>query len=183
MERYTAPHYWISYLPLDDYIPFVDFFVVFYCMWYAYVIGTGFFLMFADVPVFCRFMRHMMIGLIASLLICFLFPNAQELRPDTFEKHTVFTAAVQAIYSADTNTNVLPSMHVVGAFAAAAAACKSAKFHKAMKWFMAVLAVLICVSTVLIKQHSVLDLFAGVLLSVPAYFLAYSSRHTGKDAK
>ncbi len=183
LEQYTAPQYWISYIPLDDSIPFVDFFVIFYCMWYAYVIGTGLFLMFTDVPVFQKFMLHLMIGLVLSLLICFVFPSAQELRPDKFEKHNLFTVTIQAIYAVDTNTNVLPSMHAVGTLAAAIAACKSAKFHKSMKWFMILLAVLICVSTVLIKQHSVLDLFAGILLSVPTYFLAYSTGRIKRDAK
>lgn len=176
LEQYNAPQYWISYIPLDDSIPFVDFFVLFYCMWYAYVIGTGLFLMFADIPVFQKFMRHLMIGLVFSLLICFAFPSAQELRPDNFERHNLFTSAIQAIYSVDTNTNVLPSMHVVGTLATVIAACKSAKFHKSIKYFTVLLAVLICASTVLIKQHSLLDVFAGILLSVPTYFLSYPVR-------
>ena len=125
LEQYTAPHYWISYIPLDDSIPFVDFFVIFYFMWYAYVILSGLFLMFADRPVFLSFMRHLMAGLILSVVICFIFPNAQELRPAEFERTTPFTSIVQAIYSVDTNTNVLPSKHVVGTLATAVAACKS----------------------------------------------------------
>ena len=26
--------YWVSYLPMDDKIPFVDWFVIFYALWY-----------------------------------------------------------------------------------------------------------------------------------------------------
>lgn len=33
--------------------------------------------------------------------------------------------------------------------------------------------VLICMSTVFIKQHSIADVFAAILLAVPFYFVVY----------
>lgn len=49
--------YWVSYIPWDDLIPFCEYFVVFYCMWYPLLIGTALYLCCAEdgtpLAVFC----------------------------------------------------------------------------------------------------------------------------------
>lgn len=37
--------YWVSYLPLDDLIPFCEYFVIFYCLWYPLLIATAIYLL------------------------------------------------------------------------------------------------------------------------------------------
>ena len=166
--------YWVSYMPLDDKIPFCEYFVVFYCCWYLMLIATGLLLLFKDDRNFRLYMYHLMIGFGLCLLICALFPNGQDLRPAEFERQNFFTDIIGLIYAADTNTNVLPSMHVVGAMA-----CCYAVFHsKALSspWLragMIVLTVLVNLSTVFIKQHSFLDVIAGLILSGILYFIIY----------
>ena len=46
-----------------------------------------------------------------------IWPNCQLLRPSVVDTSTLCGWLVNAIYSADTPTNVLPSMHVVGCMA------------------------------------------------------------------
>ena len=36
-----SSQYWVSYLPIDDKIPFVDWFVIFYYLWYPLLVGVG----------------------------------------------------------------------------------------------------------------------------------------------
>ena len=42
--------YWVSWCRLDDYIPFLDFFVIPYVMWYPFLLVAGLGLMFRDIP-------------------------------------------------------------------------------------------------------------------------------------
>ncbi|HEY5466664.1 MAG TPA: phosphatase PAP2 family protein [Clostridia bacterium] len=174
LERHVTTDYWVAYLPIDDRIPFLPGFVVFYVLWYPFMIGTGFYLLFRDVPTFKRYMWFIIIGFSLSLAICALFPNGQNLRPTVFADSSIFTRIVQALYRTDTNTNVLPSMHVVGCVAVVLAVfyCKSLK-NGWIRSGTVLMATLISASTLLIKQHSVLDLLAALAVSVPVWGIVY----------
>lgn len=161
--------YWVSYMPLDDRIPFLDFFVIPYVMWYPFLIAVGLYLMVKDPPVFVRYALFLIIGFTVSLAICWVFPNGQDLRPARFGRETVFTWIIRIIYAADTNTNVFPSMHVVGMLGGAFAIFASDKARQ-LRAPAVILAVLVSASTVLIKQHSVLDIIGGVILCLPLYW-------------
>lgn len=164
--------YWSSYIFLDDYIPFLEGFVVFYCLWYPFLIVPGLYLFFKDIPEFKRYIWY----LICSFAICFaiyiLFPNGQDLRPAVFERDNIFTDIVGLLYSADTNTNVFPSMHVTGALGAAATFFR-AEGLKRYRSASLIIAVLICASTVFIKQHSLLDVFGGIAVWLISYAVVY----------
>ena len=164
--------YWVSHCRLDDYIPFLEIFVIPYCLWYPLLFCVGIYLMLTDPPELRRYAWFLIIGCGLSLLICLLFPNGQDLRPASFEHENFCTWLLGKIYAADTNTNVLPSMHVVGAFAAAVASRRSRKLRRWSPLVIAV-AVLICISTVFVKQHSMLDIFAGILLALPIWWALY----------
>ena len=172
VEQVNRRDYFVSYLPLDDYIPFIPIFVVPYVLWYPYMLVSAVLLLIKDIPAFKRFMYYTITAMSVSLLICFLFPNGQNLRIAEFSNTNLFTNLVSAIYSADTNTNVLPSMHVVGSLGVIFAAFDS-KIFKRTKIFFLILGILICASTVFIKQHSILDVFAGVLLAAVTSIFVY----------
>ena len=59
-----------------------------------------------------------------------IWPNCQLLRPSVVDTSTLCGWLVNAIYSADTPTNVLPSMHVVGCMAVLAVTFDSKYFKK-----------------------------------------------------
>ena len=164
--------YWVSYCKLDDYIPFVECFVIPYVMWYPFLLAAGLGLLFRDVPEMKRYVWFMIAGFGFSMLFCVLFPNGQDLRPAAFAHENFFTWLLGRVYAADTNTNVLPSMHVIGCVAACCGVFRSKKLRS---WRLPILlvAVLICLSTVFVKQHSILDIFAGFAVCVPLWFLFY----------
>lgn len=176
LEHYIGrdADYWVSYTPLDDVIPFCEYFVIFYYLWYVYMGAVGIWLLFEDGDKFRRYMWFIAIGFSLSIIFMALFPNGQDLRPAAFERDNIFTRLIGAIYKVDTNTNVLPSLHVVGAFAAYFGLCDS-KFGKKV-WVNIsglLLAILITASTVFIKQHSILDVYAGLAVSAVLYILVY----------
>ena len=130
--------------------------------------------LFKDVPAFKRYMWYWFSTFAISLIICMVFPNGQDLRPTEFARDNVLVDIVKILYASDTNTNVLPSMHVVGSIAAAVCVfdCKALKsvFYKIGA---VVLAALISISTVFIKQHSALDIFASIVVCIPTYLFIY----------
>lgn len=176
LEKAIGPDcdYWVSYIPLDDYIPFCEWFVIPYVLWYPFMAIVGMVALFKDVPAFKRYMWYWFSTFAISLIICMVFPNGQDLRPTEFARDNVLVDIVKILYASDTNTNVLPSMHVVGSIAAAVCVfdCKALKsvFYKIGA---VVLAALISISTVFIKQHSALDIFASIVVCIPTYLFIY----------
>ncbi len=171
----TGPYTTIQSI-LDQYIPFCEYFVIPYVLWYPYMAVVGLFLLFKEEYDFCRFMWTMMIGLSLCLTVYLVFPNGQNLRPESFERNNFFTWLVGNLYAADSNLNVFPSMHVYGTIAPLAAILKT-KALDGKRWIKGsalVLGVLICLSTVFIKQHSALDVIGGVVVFLPIYYLAYN---------
>lgn len=181
LEHNITTGYWVSYFPmLDDRIPFLPCFVIPYYLWYPYIFIPGIYFLFCDVPTFKLYMYNVILGYSLALAICALFPNGQDLRPTSFPANTLFTRMVRAIYSVDTNTNVLPSMHVIGTLAVVSAVMQSPTTRNPLiRVSFIVVAALICASTVFIKQHSILDIFAGILVSMLVHLLVYKSfRHS-----
>lgn len=157
--------YWVSYCPLDDLIPFCEYFIVPYYLWYPLLFAVGIWLLLRDVPVFRFYMYCIIWGFSLSICFCIIFPNGQDLRPEVFARDNLFVDLVRAVYAADTNTNVLPSMHAVGAIFAAVSVCVTSSVQRmSVKVLICLLAALICAATCLVKQHSVLDVAAAAVL-------------------
>lgn len=183
IESYITPQsdYWVSYWPLvDDAIPFCPPFVLAYYAWFPFLVCTGLYLGFRDGACFRRYMQFIALGFTFSLVFFLIFPNGQDLRPTSFEKDTLFTRMIAAIYAADTNTNVLPSIHALGSFAAVFAAYDCPAFKPWLRKAYVVIALLICASTVFIKQHSILDTLAGLILCLPFYWMVYGFHSKGR---
>ena len=168
LEQLITDSYWATQLPLDSLIPFCPQFVVFYCLWYPLLVSVGIYLLIADRPGFHRYMAFLAATFFLSVLIWILVPNGQDLRPDLSGQTSFFSRWVASLYAADTNTNVFPSVHVVGSIGAAWAVwdCSSLRRRRWPGVAATVLACLICLSTLFIKQHSLLDVAGGVTLSM-----------------
>ncbi len=173
VEHFIVDNYWVSWCTLDDQIPFVRQFVLIYVLWYPLMLGTTLFLLLKDRRAFVRYARSVVLGLTACMLIFVLLPSGQNLRPAEVPGDDLTARLLRFIYAADTNTNVFPSMHVVGTLAAVIGIFDSRSASLGAKWGVAALGVLINASTVLVKQHSVLDIFGGVMLYWLVYLLVY----------
>lgn len=169
--------YHVMYHPLDDLIPFCEYFIIFYYIWYLFLASTALFLIFYDGPAFRRYMWFLILGFSFTLIFNVIYPNGQDLRPDlsSLGRENIFTTLIGMIYSADTNTNVCPSMHVIGSFAAMFGVldCKKLRKTVAAPIVAVLLTLLISASTVLVKQHSIVDVFWGVIVSAVLYGIVY----------
>lgn len=176
LERFPSRTYWATQLPLDAAIPFCSWFVLFYCAWYPLLVGVGVRLLLRDNAAYRRYLAFLCLTFFASVFIWLVFPNGQDLRPADLPQTGLFNAMVSALYRIDTNTNVFPSVHVVGSIGAALAVHDSSTSPAALRWGVNVLAVLICASTLFIKQHAILDVVGAAALSLAAAGLIYRKR-------
>ena len=182
LERRTIPadEYFIINSPLDKYIPFCEYFVIPYLFWFAFVaIGVAYFF-FTNRKEFHQLMTFLIIGMTIFLIISTIFPNGLHLRPTAFPRDNVFTDMVKKmIYANDTSTNVLPSIHTFNSLGISIAVFHSEKLKKKRGVQIAthVTTLLILMSTVCLKQHSITDVVAAFLMAELIYPFVYVLHH------
>ena len=161
---------WTVHSKLDDLVPFCKYFVVFYVIWYAYVFFSLVWLGFKDRTDFLRAVFFCLLGVYLSQIFMLICPTEIDFRGDAYvaEGSDFFSFLVRLIYSNDNPRNVFPSLHCFEAVAIHIVVNHS-ETGKKIRWYYPIslfTAVMICLSTVFIKQHSVLDLFSGVALAL-----------------
>ena len=161
------------YSPLDDKIPFCEWFIIPYVFWYVYIALVLVYSLSRGKREFIRADLLLTGCMLLPMIFCTLVPNGIELsmRPDfnLLGRDNFAIDLVKSIYEADSPPrNVMPSMHVSVAWALMFAVLKSEglKNRHALKIGAVVMSILISLSTVFIKQHSVLDVFAGIATAV-----------------
>lgn len=165
----TFDSYHSMYHPLDDIVPFCEWFLFPYLFWFVFMVGMLVYTAFWDIQSFKKYMWFIIITYTVTIVIYLLFPNQQELRVLSPERSNALIDFIQWYYSFDTNTNVCPSLHVIGSVAVLYASWNSRHFKKwAWRILMTVMTVLISISTVFLKQHSVLDIPAALIVSAAA---------------
>lgn len=177
LERVINVDYIDVHCFIDDYIPFCEYFVIPYYFWFVFLIGMLLYSVLFNTETYRKYMMYIIITYSITLVIYMIFPTEQNLRPEVFERENIFTAIMLKLYNFDTNTNVCPSIHVIGSLAVCFAAWNDENF-KSFAWrvFFVVATVLICVSTVFLKQHSVIDVFFALILSAACYPIVFGKR-------
>lgn len=169
-----AGEYHLIHCPLDDRIPFQELFLIPYVLWFVGIIGMHLYTMIYDVPSFKKYTKFLIISMSTSTAIFILYPSYQQLRPDVFPRDNLLTDIVGLLYQFDTNTNIFPSEHAIGALAVFAASIHTKGMHSPMKTArMGIMTILVCLSTVFLKQHSILDVAAALPICVIAYIACY----------
>ena len=162
-EHCVTGDYHATQTALDAYIPFFAPAVIAYFLWFPLLAGTGLWLMAKDGRGFRNYMWFLAVCFTLSAAVYFLWPSGQDLRPDLSAPKDIFERVLSRIYAFDTNTNVFPSLHVSCSVGAVLALRDSPTIKRnGIRPAAAVLAVLIIASTVLVKQHAVLDIPGGV---------------------
>lgn len=178
LEKTVTPDsaYANIHVRLDDVIPFCEWFVVPYLLWFVYIAAVMAFTLFTSRSEFYKASAYLFGGMSICLLICTLWPNGQNLRVEEFTNDNIFTSLLAIVYKTDTNTNVFPSIHVYNSIGAVIILCKSHKLEKAriIKISAMILSTLIILSTIFLKQHSVIDVLGGIALGAIMYIPVYS---------
>lgn len=181
---FPVSSYYVVYSPVDSMIPFCELFVLPYVLWYFYLIFIHGYTFFYDVEAFKKLMKYIIFTYSLALVIYLLFPTCQLLRPAVFERQNLLTDFMGWFYTIDTNTNVCPSLHVVGSLAVMHTAWNTKGLDgKFSKIAFAVTTFFISISTVFLKQHSVIDVLAALPVCAVAYRISFGKKTTDVQHK
>lgn len=178
LERTVTTKFTPVHSRLDDLIPFNEYFVIPYFLWFAYIAITIAYFLFTSKSDFYKCCAYLFIGMTVCLIIYTIWPNGHYLRPKNLHslgRSNIFIDILSVLYKIDTATNVFPSIHVYNSVGAMIAINKSSRLHN-KKWLqlsVLILTILICLSTVFLKQHSVLDIFGALALNIIMYVIIY----------
>jgi membrane-associated phospholipid phosphatase len=177
LERTVTTVFHPIHSRLDDLIPFNEIFIIPYFLWFIYIFATVTYFLLTSKQDFFKCCAYLFIGMTICLFVYTVWPNGHTLRVDlnSLGRSNIFIDMLSKIYNMDTATNVFPSIHVFNSVGAMIAINRSERLHnlKWLQWFTFVLTVMICLSTVYLKQHSVMDIFGALVLNLIMYFIVY----------
>ena len=194
LERWTDRDFTILPGGLDDLIPFVPAFIIPYYLWFAFV---AFFCIYFYLKMpqsdAIKLYANLEISMTLTLVIYTIWPNAVNLRITDLQVDGIFTKLVSGLWSFDTDTNVCPSLHVLNTLIIVVAYFNSGKFRgkHLQNTLLVILALAICASTVFLKQHSILDVFAAfvfcavisTIIYLPDWSKVFSSNKAGTNTE
>ena len=160
LEQKITPDYaglHIIHCPLDDMIPFCEWFVIPYLIWFLYIPAVFLFLFYHSKKEFYRMCAYEFTGMTIALIVYTVFPNGLNLRLTDIGRPSIHVFATISAHLCLVKSKHMQKLN-------------SRKRIKKVSW---VLTVLICLSTVFLKQHSVIDLICGAILSIGLYFVVF----------
>lgn len=179
IDNLKVEHYIIK-CSLDALIPFNEWFIIPYSLWFLWFPGVAAFFLWhalknneqearAD---FIKLCIVMFSSMSVSLIIYVIFPNGIDLR-EPIERENIAAGIVRLIRVADTPYGVCPSIHVATIVAEALVIRDSVLkvLSKRLKYFAYFITLLIMYSTMAVKQHSIVDVIAGTVLAAVIYFI------------
>lgn len=179
LEKTVTNHYHIMHVAIDDYIPFIEYFIIPYLLWFAYVSAAIGYFFFTNVKDYYKLCTMLFIGMTVSLVICTIFPNGTDFRPVIDPHKNLCSAIVAFLYSTDTCTNVFPSIHVYNSICVHIAVSRSQRLkeHKIVQVGSFLLMLSICLATVFLKQHSAFDGLGSLAMAYIMYQFVYSGTY------
>lgn len=175
LEATVRTQFHVIHMEIDNYIPFCEYFIIPYLLWFAYIAVAVIHMGIHDKKEYYNLCAFLFTGMTIFLIISTIYPNGHYLRPTYFERDNIFTRLCGLLYQADTATNLFPSIHVYNSIGVHIAVTKSntTRKHPFIHIGSGILMISIVLSTVFLKQHSVFDLLTGLLTAVIMYQIVY----------
>lgn len=149
-------------IPIDDMIPFSKIFILPYVSWYPFVAAFIIVLCFLDKERYFKLVISLTLGMLTCYAIYYFFPTYVE-RPFVQGKDFL-SNLVLWLYRRDNPYNCWPSIHVLNSFLVGIYIIGSPKVSIFWKYICGIIALLIILATVFLKQHYFLDIVAAVVL-------------------
>ncbi len=166
LNRRRSRFYWKS--PIDRKIPLIPIFVIPYYFYLVYAPLALLIVWLFGGELLTRFLIAFIIANFSASFFWFFFPNG--IRRPKIKRKGLMLTLVKDLYLADRyDTNAFPSNHVYGA--TICSFFMSLSFPPLTPIF-AVIGFSIIISTVLVKQHHIADLAAGLVWGIASIFLA-----------
>lgn len=186
VEGRTDTRIHILYSEIDSYIPFCEYFIIPYFLWFFFIGAVVIYFMFFNKnrAEYWALIINLGIGMTLFLLISLTFPNGHALRPIYIARDNIFIQMTKYLYSMDTSTNIFPSIHVYNSVAAHLAIinCEGLQKCRFLKLASLVLTVSIVLSTMFLKQHTIIDVLGALILNCICYLIIYRPRLMSQKA-
>ncbi len=155
---------------IDERIPFLPWTVLIYwgcyLFWiFNYLLGVKY-----DKRNGCSFIGAHFIGEAVCFIFFILFPTTMD-RPENFG-HSIADCLVRLTYYYDAADNLFPSIHCFVSWLCWIGVRKNKHIPV---WYQIVslfIAILVCISTLTVKQHVLADVIAGIILAEVSYLLS-----------
>lgn len=175
LEQHVTSEFTLISMPLDYKIPFCEYFIIPYYLWFLFVPAVMAYEFFYSKREYYQCCALLFTGMTVFLIICTVWPNGLNLRQDISYRDNFCAQLVQGLYKTDTSTNVFPSMHVFNTLGCLIAlyTSKGMKGRYGIKTAATMLGILIILATVFLKQHSVWDVIGAFALALILYLIVY----------
>ena len=151
-------------LHIDSKIKFIPQFIYIYISCYAYWVVNFILAAHVGVSHFDAFFRSVIIGYIIGGIIFLAYPTRID-RPNVANLSGMTGKLVKLIYSIDEPTNLLPSFHCLISWYCWIAVRNCCDISAIYRIFSLFFTIIVCFSTVFVKQHFVLDAIFGIFIA------------------
>ena len=162
------PSYHLITLNIDDKMPLVPFFIIFYSIWYPYLFVVFYFIFKKDKGKFKSLINKSILCAVIAYL-CFVIYPTMVSRPEVNGFNSLVSLMLYITYITDIPVNCFPSLHCTFALLVMYAVTFDKNMNKVFRIIVGIISPLICLSTVLVKQHSVIDVVGALFLSCIIY--------------
>ncbi|MBR4054469.1 MAG: phosphatase PAP2 family protein [Clostridia bacterium] len=163
----------VSIPAIDDNIPLVTWMIVFYVFSYVFWV-VGFIIIGRESKEVCyEMLSGEMVAKSMCLVFFFAIPTEMVDWPSgQFEINNVFDWTTQLIYDMDEPNNLFPSIHCLESWVVTRGAFRCKKVRPWYRIYCLVIMLGIFASTVLVRQHVVVDILGGILVAELGLVLA-----------
>ena len=179
-----AGNFHIIHTAVDDMIPVIEVFIIPYAMWLPYLVAGMIAIAIRSRKLSRKTSYMLMAGMTLFIIISLVYPNMLELRAAIPDRRNIFMDCINYLHSIDTPTDVLPSLHVYDAIVVAAGLHLTFRDKKVMLVLSDILTALIVLSTLFIKQHSIIDVISAIVMFIPVFIIiCFVIKPVGKETK
>lgn len=152
---------------LDKAIPFSKVFIIPYMLWYPFIVLTLIYFCFYYKDAYYKTLSTLVLGMILCYGVYFFFQTTVP-RPELIGED-ILTKVVRIVYNSDNPYNCFPSIHVLTSYAMIIGMRKSGSNNQKVKNAISATAWIVILSTLLVKQHVILDVVFGVMFAKLTY--------------
>lgn len=147
---------------LDEGIPFIPLFIIIYILAYVQWI-VGFIIIARESKKVCyKYLSAELIAKTFCLIFFFILPTTM-IRPEVTSSGLTMSL-VKFFYEVDAPVNLFPSIHCLESWLVFRGSLACKKVPKLYKVITFIFSILVCLSTVFVKQHVVIDIIGGILV-------------------
>ncbi len=153
---------------IDNSIPFIPQFIIIYNLFYPFLFITFLIVFNKDKKTYDK---NIIAGIMSYLIdnIIFLLYHVEMIRPDITNINMDFITRfiIELTYKFDNPAiNCLPSIHCLFCYQSIYSIIKCHNLNLKYKWILSIIAILIIVSILLVKQHYVIDMITAFIIFI-----------------